>query len=221
MKFRHRSGKTGLKSKVKCYYLPRGRLYLPSPSPFRKQCPTFLGSSFSWEWDKRRKCSDSILTPDWQEPKGGLETTQDVTFRVTISDNVLSSRASKWSSLYLCHHKGQHLTQALTEIWSTIKQHYPTVWPSLPFRRLIFAASPPYSLIPQSLLTFSYFLKYLPFCPFAFLRASNMGLEPIFSPILDSGQSLPYIFTWIAKYPKWNLVLPSSLNLLLLPLFPS
>lgn len=161
MKFRHRSGKTGLKSKVKCYYLPRGRLYLPSPSPFRKQCPTFLGSSFSWEWDKRRKCSDSILTPDWQEPKGGLETTQDVTFRVTISDNVLSSRASKWSSLYLCHHKGQHLTQALTEIWSTIKQHYPTVWPSLPFRRLIFAASPPYSLIPQSLLTFSYFLKYL------------------------------------------------------------
>lgn len=71
MKFRHRSGKTGLKSKVKCYYLPRGRLYLPSPSPFRKQCPTFLGSSFSWEWDKRRKCSDSILTPDWQEPKGG------------------------------------------------------------------------------------------------------------------------------------------------------
>lgn len=153
------------------------QLCLPS---FGKWCTKSLESSLSWEWHQSGKCSNSILTPDWQEPRGRAR--KYTGYHLWCNHQWQPSKLQEWqlTLIVTLSWHGQHLTPALTELWSA-KQHYLSIWPFLSSGRLIFSW---FSFLFTDLIFFS-FLKYL----FNFLSIClSSGLQKWIS----SPSSLPF-----------------------------
>lgn len=81
------------------------RSCIPYFSTLGRCCIKFLESSLSCKWAQHGKCSNSLLTPDWWEPRGRARNHTGHHLGPTINGR----KSDNWSSLYLCHHRCQHL----------------------------------------------------------------------------------------------------------------
>ena len=102
---RHRNGKMGLKLKRKCYYFHDAKMMYPCFSTLGRWCIKFLEASLSCKWDQYGRCSDSPLAPDWWELTGRARNLTGHRLGSTINGR----KADNWPSMYLCHHRWQHL----------------------------------------------------------------------------------------------------------------